>query len=164
MSNINTVTSILREPFCDNTRKTRRNLLITSLIGILISKIGLVPQEISILNIKLTANNQESLALLLIVVISFFLLSFITYFINDFNAGAIDAENTEYKLRKQLMEKENSNSAENDINIEPSTNKYIKPGLIMRVLIDIVAPIFIALYTAYSLYFFEPIIPILSVS
>tara|TARA_B100000780_G_C21014483_1_gene406360 strand:+ start:304 stop:522 length:219 start_codon:yes stop_codon:yes gene_type:complete len=72
MSEPNFIIERLREPFNETTRKTRRNLLVSSLIGVAISKIGLVPEKISAFGIDFSKSNQSALLTLLIFIVSYF--------------------------------------------------------------------------------------------
>ncbi|MBM9606244.1 hypothetical protein [Desulfopila inferna] len=79
----------LREPLNETTRRTRRNLLAAAVIGIVITKVGLVPSKISAFGIKFTQANQKSLLVLLSLIIIYFLIIFIVYVSSELVAWQI---------------------------------------------------------------------------
>ena len=80
----------LREPLSETTRKARKNLLALSVIGIAINRGGLIPKEISSLGIIFEQHNQDSLILLLAVIISYHLSAFIIYSFSESQAWKLD--------------------------------------------------------------------------
>lgn len=78
--------SRLRDALSDVTRKERRFLLGTSLLGIAVTKTGLVPSKISALGIELQGADQRALLAIVAFVISYFLVAFIVYATSDYLA------------------------------------------------------------------------------
>lgn len=94
----------LREPFHETTRKVRRNLLISSFLGVVATKVGLVPSKIAAFGVEFTASNQQSLLIFLAIIIGCFLASFIVYVYSEFSAwkvllAAADFEEVKNKIK-----------------------------------------------------------------
>lgn len=83
MDNIN-ISDFLSDPLSEVSRRERRNLLLTSLTGILIAKVGLIPSRISALGIEFTLLEQQALMTSVSFVIGYFVLAFILYGLADF--------------------------------------------------------------------------------
>jgi hypothetical protein len=69
----------LREPITDTTRKVRRELLISSAVGIVVVYAGLVPTKIDALGITLSPSNQASFRYVIAAVVLYFMVTFIIY-------------------------------------------------------------------------------------
>lgn len=74
----------LTDPLSNISRSERRNLLISSVIGFLVSKAGIVPKKISALDIELSLPAQGTFVYLVGATIIYFLLAFIVYGLSDF--------------------------------------------------------------------------------
>lgn len=74
----------LTDPLSSISRIERRNLIISSVVGFLVSKAGIVPQEISALGIKLSLPAQEMFIYLVCATIIYFLVAFLVYGVSDF--------------------------------------------------------------------------------
>lgn len=70
---------IFADPLSPLTRLERRNLLLASFIGLLISKAGLVPTKFSAFGIELTAPQQSAFTLAAALVVAYFLLALLAY-------------------------------------------------------------------------------------
>ncbi len=55
----------LRDPLNTTTRNARRNLLVASIVGIMIAKVGLFHTKFTALGIEFTTSNQHALVVLL---------------------------------------------------------------------------------------------------
>ena len=76
--------NILTDPLGVVSRKERRNLLITSTIGICVALLGLVPTQISALGIEFTPPRQTRLVWLAAVIVFYFLAAFAVYGVADY--------------------------------------------------------------------------------
>lgn len=74
----------LIEPLRVQSRLARRNLLISSVIGFLVSKGGLVPTKISALGIELSKPNQQAFTYLIAAIVIYFTIAFIVYGLSDY--------------------------------------------------------------------------------
>lgn len=85
MSNTDvSLVEFLGDPLSPLTRTERRNLLIASTLGFLVSKAGLLPQQISALGITFSAPEQSVLLLVVAGAILYFLFAFATFGVPDF--------------------------------------------------------------------------------
>jgi hypothetical protein len=75
---------ILNDPLSIVTRKERKLLLISSILGITIVKTGFIPTKISALGIEFAQTDQNSLLLVLGSIILYFLIAFLIYGTSDF--------------------------------------------------------------------------------
>lgn len=73
------ITDFLIDPLGEVTRKERRNLLISSVVGVLVRSLGLVPSKVSALGIELSAPAQKYFVFLVAAVVFYFLLAFVVY-------------------------------------------------------------------------------------
>jgi len=78
--------TVLKDPLTSLSRKTRRNLLIASLITILIVWMGLIPKKITFLGIEFTNTNQSSILYVLGFVVIYFCIAFYIYGKSDLRA------------------------------------------------------------------------------
>ena len=76
----------IKDPLSELSRKERKSLLLTSIIGIIISKAGLIPTKINALGIEFKETDQNILLLIVISLILYFLIAFIMYSSSDFLA------------------------------------------------------------------------------
>lgn len=74
----------LVDPLSPLSRAERRNLLLASFIGFLMSKAGLIPTKLSAFGIELSTPQQSAFSLAAALVIGYFLLAFFTYAVPDF--------------------------------------------------------------------------------
>jgi len=71
---------IVKEP----TRKSRKNMLIFSVLVVLYLKTALRPNEINSLGIKFTSETQNTIILILFAFVIYYLIAFLIYTITDF--------------------------------------------------------------------------------
>lgn len=77
---------LLRDPLSEVTRKERVYLLGSSIAGIAIVKMELIPTRITTLGIEFDAVNQETFLFILGLVVLYFLAAFLVYAASDFLA------------------------------------------------------------------------------
>ncbi|MFD4120770.1 hypothetical protein ACFWQD_05610 [Alcaligenes faecalis] len=73
----------LVDPLSPLSRAERRNLLLASFIGFLISTAGLIPTKLSAFGIELSAPQQSAFTFAAALVIGYFLLAFLAYSVPD---------------------------------------------------------------------------------
>lgn len=86
---------ILKDPLSPISRKTRRNLLVSSVIAIFIVYTGLIPTKISTLGVEFSNADQSSLLIVLGFIVIYFIIAF-------YLSGIAD-----YRIWKQLSIKKN---------------------------------------------------------
>jgi hypothetical protein len=158
---MNHVFDKLREPLHETTRKIRRNLLMTSVIGVVVTKVGLIPTKISVFGIEFSYSNQQALMMLLAVIIIYFGVSFLVYVYSELSAWKV------LLASKDLEEvREQMNNAETVIfgtvsteRIDTQTkflSKQTQPVFLLRLLIEVGVPVLLASYSCYLLATTEP--------
>lgn len=149
----------LRDPLDQTTRKVRRNLLLSSMAGILIVKVDLVPERIIAFGIKFSESNQESLLLIISGVIIYFLLSFIIYLTTEYTSWqlAITAEKlgdpqTLQTVKEKVTEADGNTSKAYFATAEHIINDMRKTGgkmLSIRMSIEAIIPIVVSIYSLF---------------
>jgi hypothetical protein len=74
---------LLGDPLSEITRKERRNLLVTSVVGIAIAKADLVPSKITAIGVEFSQTNQKALMVVIGCILLYFFLAFIFYAWSD---------------------------------------------------------------------------------
>ncbi len=77
-------TEYLTDPLSELARKERRNLLIASTVGILVSQGGLIPSKITALGIELSPLDQDTFIILVALTVYYFVNAFAAYGFSDF--------------------------------------------------------------------------------
>ena len=162
----------LEDPLKDVTRKERKFLLATSLIGIGVVRTGLVPSKISALGIEFTSANQYSILSIFSLVVLYFLVAFIIYAFSDFLIWrrSLRRQRQEFALEGARFKKM-KNFTVDDLPTEEELAVYRKPnGLflvsywnpipvsIIRAIFEFLLPIIIGIIAIYFLIFgYKPI-------
>ena len=103
MTDVPLIVSQLREPITDTTRKIRRELLISSTIGIVVVHAGLVPTRIDALGIELTPSNQAFFRYVIAGIVLYLTATFLIYVASEIIAwGTLFKELKLDKLLEQL--------------------------------------------------------------
>jgi len=74
----------LVDPLRSQARLARRNLLILSVIGLAVSKVGLVPTKVAALGIEFNTSNQQSFTYLVAGLTVYFMLAFSVHGLTDY--------------------------------------------------------------------------------
>tara|TARA_Y100001960_G_scaffold320604_1_gene393780 strand:+ start:592 stop:1086 length:495 start_codon:yes stop_codon:yes gene_type:complete len=151
----------LRQPLNETTRKCRRNVLLTSFLGILVSKVGLVPAKISALGVEFSLSNLESLISLLSATIIYFLITFIVYATSEYQGWLILSASKNLDEIKSTAEDKNEYSDELlelkrgfDKQFQ-SAYKFSVPVYAVRLIVELLVPTAIAIYSLDSLQRFD---------
>lgn len=75
---------ILNDSLSDVTRREKRNLLVSSIVGILVSKGGLVPSKFAALGVELSTPEQNVFVILAMGIVLYFLVAFLIYGFADY--------------------------------------------------------------------------------
>lgn len=75
--------ALLRAEWSDETRKVRRSLLASSLVGLAVAWAGLVPDRASLGGVRFEVGDADRLLLLLLGVVAYFLVAFCAYALAD---------------------------------------------------------------------------------
>jgi hypothetical protein len=157
LSEKNLFSERLREPLNETTRKVRRNLMAASVIGVVLTKVGLIPSKILAFGVEFTSSNQNALMLLLAVSIAYFTISFVVYVYSELTAWQIVFSSKELEELKEAAEK-NSLKLGRVPNEADKFREYIrkihsksKPTFYIRLIIELAIPLIFAIYSFYSL-------------
>ena len=74
----------LEDALKPETRSARKGLLASSLLGVSVVKVGVLPSKISALGIEFDKLNQKSFALLIVALVVYFFATFFIYAASDF--------------------------------------------------------------------------------
>lgn len=149
---------LLRDPLTEVTRKERRILLGTCAIAFTTARTGLVPSKISALGVDFTAGDQKSLLSIMALVITYFLIAFLTYAIADFVAWRVAFHSAVRELAKSRLEERTDPAAEararaiRDEMQALSGRSYLwgsmsRPVSILRALLDCAVPVAVGIAT-----------------
>ena len=86
MSEILTRDLVRNDPLTEITRKERRALLGSAVLGIALVKVPLVPSKLSAFGLDFDAPNQRTLLALYALVVGYFLVAFLVYALTDYVA------------------------------------------------------------------------------
>ena len=150
----------LREPLNETTRKVRRNLLAASVVGVILSKVGLIPSKFSAFGIEFSESNQDALMSLLVFVILYFSITFLAYVYSELIAWQLIFRSEEMeRLEKQSRRSPESIDSEHEKYLwEKARHTYFqaKPTFFLRLIVEIAIPLIFAFYSAITLYSMEP--------
>ena len=161
MSDSNHFSDRLRDPLNETTRKVRRNLMAASVIGVVITKVGLVPSKISAFGVEFTSANQQALMSLLAAAIAYFAISFIVYVYSELTAWQVVLASKELEELKQA-EKNHEIKIFGTVGADryeghlKFLNFKTKPTFYIRLVVELAIPIVFAAYSAFSLLSAEP--------
>jgi hypothetical protein len=89
---------LLQDPLSKVSRQERTRLLLSSMCGLVVAKAGIIPNKVESLGIEFTSSNRKAMAVLLAVVVLYFLLAFVIYSFFDILLAFLGAgaANTQY--------------------------------------------------------------------
>ncbi|MCX6120985.1 MAG: hypothetical protein NTX44_05155 [Ignavibacteriales bacterium] len=150
----------IKDPLSEVTRKERRSLLGVSILGLLVVKIGILPEEITALGIKFTVNEQSGLITLFVLIILFYLIAFLIYALSDFIAWRLAflsaVTNSIKESRKQPVK--DSMTMEDGLRFSILQKKWATiatPTSVARAFFEFIVPIVITLYSIILLLTFK---------
>ncbi|MDP2035824.1 MAG: hypothetical protein Q8L04_00455 [Ignavibacteria bacterium] len=149
----------VQDPLSEVTRKERRNLLISSFVGLIIVTTGLVPTKINSFGIEFSTTQRDSFFVLTSILIFYFLATFIVYASSDFVAWRISFNATRLGHLKDLeKERDPEPSPEKMKKLYERLWKWTKvsmPVSFLRALIEFVFPILFGLYAALKIIYYK---------
>ncbi|EGR2027065.1 hypothetical protein ACOB3W_003584 [Vibrio cholerae] len=148
-------TDRLREPLNETTRKARRNLLAVSVLGIVTTKVGLVPTKISAFGVEFSSSNLESLMTLLALAIIYFLVTFVVYIISELQGWQLLISSKQLEKFKQEangsslpFSTSRKSEMEEHFHIQlRSVYSKTKPIFYTRLLVEVFIPAIVAVYS-----------------
>ena len=148
----------LLDPLSEITRRERRNLLMASAVGLLVSKAALVPTQLSALGIEFSAPDQRIFVVLVALTVFYFFGAFVLYGLSDFLIWR-----KKYQDYLEGVEGVMQSWSQEDQHIYDELHQHIpdigwlyqwsKPTAFSRILFEFVVPIVFGLYAASTLIF-----------
>ncbi|WP_045393683.1 hypothetical protein [Vibrio rotiferianus] len=146
-------TDRLREPLNETTRKSRRNLLAASILGIVTAKVGLLPTKISAFGVEFSASNLEALMTLLCLSIVYFLVTFIVYIASELQGWQLLISSKQLEqLKTESLSNDSFSSKRYEDMERMFENKLLsvyqrtKPIFYTRLVVELLIPTCIAIY------------------
>lgn len=142
----------LVDPLSEITRKERRNLLLATMVGVLVSKAGLVPTKLAAFGVELAAPAQKTFVLLVALSVLYFIGAFLTYGISDFliwrkkYQDYLEAE--EIFMQGWSMEDQRAyDELRESIPDITWLYRWSKPTAFIRILFEYAVPLLFGIYT-----------------
>lgn len=131
----------LIDPLRPQSRLSRRNLLVSSVIGFLVSKGGLVPTKLSALGIEFSKPNQEAFTYLVAAIV--------IYFITEFTVHGL----ADYVRWKQHNQQNKHYFAIHALKNGMGFKTYHFAGFVsfLRTMLEFVSPLIVGVAACYSL-------------
>jgi len=152
LSGHNTLKDRLKDPLTETARKVRRNLLAASVVGIVIVKVGLVPNKVSAFGIDFTQANQEALLQLIAAVIAFYSATFLVYVASELTAWNIALRSEQFD--SMMSQERNIREYLGDDERGDYFFKHIRrlsvtaqPVFVLRLAIEVAAPMMLAIWS-----------------
>jgi hypothetical protein len=151
-----TFADFLVDPLAPESRKTRRDLLIASTVGVLAAWGGLVPTKISALGIDLSLGAQKGLTWALAVVVLYLTVAFISYGLTDYFNWRLRLQNYRERVDQETQSwGPEDQDRYDDVRqrVGDVSHLYARAGHVAwtRVVIDIVVPPVLGLAAFVSL-------------
>ncbi|NVL90859.1 MAG: hypothetical protein HWN69_07700 [Desulfobacterales bacterium] len=139
MSNETPIKVTLDDPLSEVSRRDRKFLLGSSILGITIVKAGFVPTKISALGIEFAKTDQNSLLLVLGIIILYFLIAFLIYASSDFLIWRLSYFHT---LKHSMLDKWKT-EAEKAPTKEMANyiDDFLKRGFPARIILGLTRPV-----------------------
>lgn len=150
---------LLGDPLTEVTRKERRSLLGVSTVGLAVALTGLTPEAIPAAGLEFSSLEQVAFQWLLIAVICYYAVAFITYGGSDYLAWRI-----RYRRAQQDVAEESRKSSEVTDGLRPPKNhlvrrtsfykmamEFVRPMSVARALVDFLLPLIVAFAAALAL-------------
>ena len=156
MSNSNLFSDRLREPLNETSRKARRNLMAASVIGVIISKVGLIPSKIAAFGVQFDSANQQALMYLLAASVTYFAICFAVYVYSELTAWKIVFASKEIEELKEASQTTSMlmhgyNEADKFKEHIKKVLNSTKPTFNVRLFVELGIPIIFATFSFISL-------------
>ncbi len=142
-----------RSPWAEETRRTKRNLLLGSIAGLAVSAAGIMPKEISAFGLKVEDIDQTAFLVLLSLIIGYLLITFIFSVYSDFMhsywSELNSIETTAQKV--EITGPESTDQRSKEISVFTNTLDRIrlvqklKNVHMVRILIDVAIPVIVGI-------------------
>ena len=148
----------VKDPLSETTRKERRSLLGISAVGIVIVRIGLIPEKISALGIEFTTHNQQAFLHFLAFIVLFYTLAFIIYAASDFitwRLSFVSELRTMLNQKRENLEKDSTMFPPSEVEmlqrLEAKWNLLSTTTSAFRTVFEFIVPLIVAAYSVIGL-------------
>jgi hypothetical protein len=164
---------LLQDALTATTRRMRTSLLVSSALGLIMAKTGLIPSRIVDLGIEFTATHKASLVLIVLFGVVYFFVAFLLYAASDFSRWQLALRTSFLKKRaienrsalfKGMKSKEDrllneaAGKAQLEKALQESMDRYMSPYWQIaaplgwaRAFLEFVFPLVFAAYSIYLL-------------
>lgn len=114
MSNQSRIEILLSDPLGKTARQERNRLLLSSLLGLAVSKAHIIPTKISSLGIDFSGANQRAFVFLLALAVLYFLVAFALYGLMDVSLAMATARKAQQEAYMTLAREREMNTMERE--------------------------------------------------
>lgn len=154
MEKLSIISERLKQPLSETSRASKKNLLLIGFISLLVTKLGLMPTQISMLGVTLEQANQTAILLLLIGATIYFLAVFLVTIASDLIAWhllfAEEHGNMLMNLKDFDISDISRDSVLEQMRLETKLENRSKTVFIVRLVTDLILPIVFSLYGLVS--------------
>ncbi len=133
----------------------RKQLLLFSVLGIIVTVVGVMPAKIAMLGIEFDTSNQQAFLVLLTLSVVYYLISFVVSMLSDLMSWKVLFTLNKEKLLMNLNDFDISHLTRAQVleqmKLENSTINQSKLLFSVRILVDVVVPITLSLFSAFCL-------------
>ncbi|EGQ8122399.1 hypothetical protein V9R51_003742 [Vibrio cholerae] len=133
----------------------RKQLLLFSVLGIIVTVVGVMPAKITMLGIEFDTSNQQAFLVLLTLSVVYYLISFVVSMLSDLMSWKVLFTLNKEKLLMNLNDFDISHLTRAQVleqmKLENSTINQSKLLFSVRILVDVVVPITLSLFSAFCL-------------
>ncbi len=133
----------------------KKLLLLFSVLGIIVTVVGVMPTKIAMLGIEFDTSNQQAFLVLLTLSVVYYLISFVVSMLSDLMSWKVLFTLNKEKLLLNLNDFDISHLSREQVleqmQLETSTINKSKLLFSVRILIDVVVPIALSLFSVFCL-------------
>ncbi|WP_156129291.1 hypothetical protein [Aeromonas allosaccharophila] len=150
-SSLSIIADRLKEPLGPVSIANRKQLMLFSFLGLIVTKLGVMPTKIAMLGIEFDASNQKTLLIILALGVVYYFCSFVVSIISDMMSWrvifamnsekilmSVDVFDISHLTKEQVLKQ---------MKLEGDTISLSKAILCMRLLIDIVIPVILSSFS-----------------
>lgn len=154
-SGLDIIADRLKVPLGAVAISNRKQLLLFSVLGIIVTILGVMPTKITMLGIEFDASNQRAFLILLAIVVVYYLISFVVSLLSDLMAWKVlfafnkekllintDDFDISHLRKEQVLEQ---------LKLEISSINRSKLLFSVRILIDVIIPILLSFFSSFCL-------------
>lgn len=155
--NLDVIAKKLKVPFGSATLANRKQLMLFSILGLMVTVLGVQPTKIEMLGIELSASNQKYLLWFILLGICHYLIAFIVSFLSDLTSWKVLFVKKNYETLMDLAGFDLSHLKDKQIikqlKLEGDITNRSKILLYFRLLIDILPHLALSIFSLKTLLF-----------